>query len=74
MPFILRFAASSLLVNAIIRPDFIAIDWHHRNNLSLRVCKKLYGVQEVLWTVRDLAVCKKLKEDGAMVIFEHIFP
>ena len=37
------------------RPDFIAYRFSDRDNLSLRLCRSLYGVQEASWTIRSKA-------------------
>lgn len=65
------FFARNLYTNFMTRPDFEAYDYHARDNFSLRVCKKLFHIQEVSWTVRDKATFDQLKKDGCICIFEN---
>ncbi|MDO4458971.1 MAG: glycerophosphodiester phosphodiesterase family protein [Clostridia bacterium] len=64
------FMARNLLTNFYARPDFEAYDYHTRNNLSLKLCRKVFGIQEVSWTVRDRDTHEELKSDGCISIFE----
>ena len=60
-----------LFTNIIARPDFIAYDFTERKIPELAICRKVYGVQEVSWTIRtpeDAAAAEKL---GNLVIFEN---
>ena len=69
-----RFALTNLLTTAITRPDFIAYNWKDRANASLRLMKKLYGVHEVAWTVRDRETMERLDGDAVPSIFENFVP
>lgn len=69
-----RFALTHLLTTALTRPDFIAYNWRDRTNVSLRLMKKLYGVHEVAWTVRDRETMERLDRDGVPSIFEGFVP
>lgn len=63
-----------LLTTVLTRPDFIAYRWEDRSNLSLRLMRRLYGVHEVSWTVRDQRTMEEIEADGATVIFENFIP
>lgn len=68
------FAMTHLLILFLSVPDFIAYDLHHRDRWSLRLARKLWGVQEVSWTIRapeELAACEA---DGCLSIFERFIP
>lgn len=69
-----RFALTHLLTTALTRPDFIAYSWQDRANVSLRLMKRLYGVHEVAWTVRDREIMELLDRDGVPSIFEGFVP
>ena len=69
-----RFALTNLLTTAVTRPDFIAYNWQDRGNASLRLMRKLYGVHEVAWTVRDPSVMSRLDGVGVTSIFEGFVP
>lgn len=70
----LFFAAENLLSGFLSRPDFIAYDWLHRQNFSLRFAKKLFRFPEFNWTVKDRTTYSKLKKDGVLCIFEDFIP
>lgn len=63
-----------LLSTCLTRPDFIAYHYTDRGCPSLRLMKKLYGVHEVAWTVRDRADMEALEAEGVPVIFEGFVP
>lgn len=68
------FLATFLLTTAFTRPDFIAYSYRDRKNISLRLMRKLYGVHEVGWTIRDPSVMAQLEQDGVTPIFENFIP
>ena len=63
-----------LLSTSLTRPDFIAYHYTDRNCPSLKLMKKLYGVHEVAWTVRDPSDLEALEAEGVTVIFEGFVP
>ena len=63
-----------LLLNVRTRPDFIAYRFSDRDNLSLRLCRSLYGVQEASWTIRSKADMDAAEAAGSLVIFENFDP
>ena len=69
-----RVVLTNLLTTAVTGPDFIAYKWQDRSNPTLRLMKKIYGVHEVAWTVRDRATMEELENDGAISIFEGFIP
>ena len=70
----IRWILSNLLLNVRTRPDFIAYRFEDRGNLSLRLCRGFYKVQEASWTVRDRKTMEKAEAAGNLVIFEHFDP
>ena len=74
LPFIVKFLMTFLLTTFYTRPDFIAYHHKHRSNISLRMMRKLYGVHEVGWTIREQAVMEQLEKDGVTPIFENFIP
>lgn len=74
LPWIAAFIMKNLLVCALSAPDFVAYDLRHRNRLSLKLARKVWGAHEVSWTVRtpeELADCER---DGRIPIFEGFAP
>lgn len=73
-PWIVRLTVSYYLENFLTRPDFIAHKFSDRKNLSCLICRKLWGIQGVSWTIRsqeDLAFAEK---EGWIPIFEGFIP
>ena len=68
------FLMTFLLTTAFTRPDFIAYKHQDRRNISLRLMRKLYGVHEVGWTIRQQDVMEELEKDGVTPIFENFVP
>ena len=56
IPPIKAFLMTFLLTTALSSPDFIAYAHQDRSNISLRLMRKLYGVHEVGWTIRDQSI------------------
>ena len=69
-----RWILTNLLLNVRTRPDFIAYRFSDRGNLSLRLCRSLYGVQEASWTIRSKADMDAAEAAGSLVIFENFDP
>lgn len=68
------FLLTNLLANFLARPDFIAYRSEHRNNPSLRLCRRLWKLQEFDWTVTSQARLDELERDGVIPIFEGFAP
>lgn len=68
------FFASYMFTNCYTRPDFEAYDFNGRNNLSLTVSRKLLGMQEVSWTIRNWKDYRLVKNSGGICIFEGFEP
>ena len=67
-------AMTHLLVCAAGRPDFVAYRWQDRDEPSLRLMRRLWGVHVACWTVRSPDTMKTLESEGAAVIFEGFVP
>jgi len=63
-----------LLTNVTCRPDFIAYDHQHRNNISRRICKALFRPLNVTWVVRSPAELEACRKDFEIFIFENFIP
>lgn len=63
-----------LLTNFISRPDFIAYDHHHKGNISRFLCRHLYKVLSVAWTIRSQKELDAAKADFDLFIFEGFIP
>ncbi|MBQ4566366.1 MAG: glycerophosphodiester phosphodiesterase [Oscillospiraceae bacterium] len=70
----LAFFLTNLMCNFLTVPHFVAYRFSDRRNLSLRLCRKLWGVQEFSWTVNSPRRAKKLRREGSILIFEDFIP
>lgn len=68
------FLLSHLLLNWLSRPDFVAYQFSHRQCLAMRLCRRIYRVQEVSWTIRSRAELQSAEAAGAIPIFEKFDP
>jgi glycerophosphoryl diester phosphodiesterase len=67
-------ALRCMLTNCIVRPDFEAYILGGRRQPSLRLARRVFGMQEVSWTVRDALALERCAAEGCMVIFEDVRP
>lgn len=63
-----------LLTTFLTRPDFIAYNHTDRSCPSLRLMKRLYGVHEVGWTIRNKETLQMLEQEKVTPIFEKFLP
>lgn len=74
LPWPVKLAMTCHLSNVFTRPDFIAYNFRHRKAFGTDICRKLWKVQGVAWTIRtkedfDIAV-----KEGWIPIFENFVP
>ena len=74
LPGVVKFLMKYNFFNVATRPDFIAYRFADRKNVSNFLCRKLWGLQGVTWTIRtkedfDIAV-----SEGWIPIFENFNP
>jgi len=72
LPLVLAVLLTNLSLNFWTVPHFIAYRFEDRSKLALRICRKIWGVQEFSWTIKSKADAKTALADGAPIIFEHI--
>lgn len=70
LPLPLAVALTELALNFLTVPHFVAYRFEDRKCLSLRICRKIWGVQEFSWTIRNKADAHIALADGAPIIFE----
>ena len=71
---VVRFVLTFLLTNLLTRPDFVAYNFDHRHALSVRIARKLWGVQGAIWTLTTPAQHKTALDEGFIPIFEQYEP
>ncbi len=74
LPWVLKVILSWNLENLLCRPDFIAYDFKTRRTLSNFLCRRLFGLQGVTWTLRTPEEHQTAVDEGWIPIFEHYLP
>lgn len=74
LPWYLKLMLTLQLENFLIRPDFVAYKFADRKNLGNFLARKLWGVQGVTWTVKNLQDHKTAQAEGWIPIFEDYEP
>lgn len=70
----LYFFLKHLCLNWMTRPDFIAYNHEHANELGFMAATKLFKGKPVAWTIRSQAELDKAKENFSIFIFEQFIP
>ncbi len=63
-----------LMLNFITKPDFIAYNYKHRDNLSLRLCKYLYHNVMAAWTIKSQEALEESSAFFDILIFDSFVP
>jgi len=69
-----RFVLRNLLMNFLALPDFIAYRFEDREKAALRRCLRIWGAQEVSWTIRSREALADAERAGSIPIFETFNP
>lgn len=64
---------TGFLLNFFARPDFVAFDYNHRNNICFRL-QKLLGAFPVVWTLKSQQHLNKSRKIFKTYIFENFTP
>lgn len=63
-----------LLFNCVAKPDFIAYDHLHKNNISRTLCQHLYHALSVAWTIKSQEQLDNSRKQFDLFIFEGFLP
>lgn len=74
LPFVLKFALTNQILNFLFRPDFIAYRFSDRKYPSVGICRKLWGIQGVAWTLTTVEDYNTAVAEGWIPIFEGFRP
>lgn len=69
-----KFVLSNLLLNFHAKPDFIAYNHFHKNQFSYRLCRKLFPVVNVAWTIKNQSELTAAKKTFSVIIFDGFIP
>ena len=73
-PWLLRLLATWQLETFLTKPDFIACRYSQRRSLSNFLCRRLWHLQGIAWTLRTEAEYAQAQKEGWIPIFENIRP
>ena len=74
LPGLMKFVLTYNLLNFLTRPDFIAYHYSTRKNMSNSLCRRLWGIQGVSWTIRTPQEFEEATKEGWIPIFENFLP
>lgn len=71
---LLSFALTSLMLNFLARPDFIAYSQNMRSKPAVIIQHRVFKTPAAVWTVTDADMACRLADSGTMPIFENCRP
>lgn len=71
---VLQFILSHNLLNFLTRPDFTAYNFRDWDMLTCKICRGLWGIQGVSWTIRSQEDYDSAVAEGWIPIFENFKP
>ena len=74
LPWILKFCLKNQLLNFLTKPDFVAYRFSDRKTFSNVLCRKIWKMQGVTWTIKNATDFTAAKEEGWLPIFEGFRP
>ena len=74
IPFIGKLFLTSLVFNFLSKPDFIAYRYSDRRDIPYKICKKLWKMPIVSWTVKSEDELNTAVNDNEIPIFEGFIP
>ena len=74
LPWLAKWAMTTNILNFASTPDFVAYKFADRKRLGLALCRKVWGVQGVVWTIRTKEDYDTAVKEGWIPIFESFEP
>lgn len=74
LPWYLKFVLANQMLNFLTMPDFIAYRYKDRKTISNFLCRRLWGVQGVSWTLKNQHEYDTALSEGWIPIFEGFKP
>lgn len=71
---VLYWILQNLLLNWMTKPDFVAYNHKYADNLSRRLCRKLYKNMAAAWTIKSQRELEAAKEEFDVFIFDSFIP
>lgn len=74
LSFVTKILLTSLVMNIATRPDFIAFKFTDRKLIFNQICTKVWKLQPVCWTIKNIEDHKQAIKEGYISIFEQFEP
>ena len=74
LPWYFKFVLRHQMLNFLTRPDFVAYRFSDRKTVSNTLCRKLWGMQGVTWTIKTIEDYNTAVAEGWLPIFEAFNP
>lgn len=74
LPWYLKFILKNQMLNFLTRPDFVAYKFRDRKTVSNFLCRKLWHLQGVTWTIKSQGDYDTAVSEGWIPIFEDFCP
>lgn len=74
LPWHLKFILSNHMMNFLTLPDFVAYKFKDRKSIGCWICRKLWRIQGVTWTLRSQEDYDVAVKEGWLPIFEFFNP
>ncbi|MBQ8768783.1 MAG: glycerophosphodiester phosphodiesterase [Oscillospiraceae bacterium] len=74
LPFVLKWVMALLVTNFLTSPDFVAYKFADSQMLSFRLCRKLWRIPAVAWTIQSQEDFDAAIADEQLPIFEGFLP
>ena len=74
LPWYLKLVLSCHMLNFLTKPDFVSFRFRDRKCLSNFMCRKIWRVQGVAWTLKSKEDFDKAVAEGWLPIFEGFLP
>lgn len=71
---VLYWFLQNLLLNWMTKPDFVAYNHKYADNLSRRLCRKLYKNMAAAWTIKSEQELEAAKKEFDVFIFDSFIP
>ncbi len=65
---------TNLLGNFLSRPDFIAYNHKHANQISYRICRWLFRTKHAAWTIKNQRELESARKKFTIFIFDSFIP
>ena len=74
LPWYLKFVLRNQMLNFLTLPDFVAYKYKDRKTISNTLCRRLWGIQGVSWTLKSQKEYDTALTEGWIPIFEDFCP